>query len=349
MNENRRNLLKAALVPLLLPLTGARAEAAPSPGSDVSEIRVILAKDPSRILERVSEAGFAMSLARSVLSFILDNHAGENLPVWKAPATQVDLQARIPRIADHVVQSVIRHAAIYPVDPCWIMGQMMAESYFSEFAISSALAVGPCQFISTTARGYGLVCADARQADPTLVRRPDLDADFERATELRQRMRGLRGKYNDLFNKPEKILRALLAAQGGAPLPQVAEYGPALELMDLMQEQYSRARNNYRQFLAENFQNRSIFNPQDVAFFERFDQRVLHHHAIDAMVRMMAENLRSRSGNILTATAGYNAGLGNTDSPSGVYSAYGRIPGFSETVDYVSKILVNHYEISRRI
>ena len=350
MNENRRNLLKAALVPLLLPLTGARAEAALPPASEVSEIQIILSKDPSRILERVSETGFATSLARSVLGFILDNHGGGNLPVWKLPATRVDLHARIPRIAEQVVHSVIRHAATYPVDPCWIMGQMMAESYFHEFAISSALAVGPCQFISATAKGYGLVCADARLADPALILRADLDADLERSTELRQRMRSLRGKYSDLFNKPEKILRTLLAAQsGGAALPNVAEYAPALELMDLMQAQYSQARNNYRQFLAENFQNRSIFNPQDAAFFERFDQRVLYHHAVDAMVRMMAENLRSRSGNILAATAGYNAGLGNTDSPSGVYSAYGRIPGFSETVDYVSKILVNHYEISRRI
>ncbi len=350
MNENRRNLLKAALAPLLLPLTASSAQAATPPLSGVSEIRVIQTKDPSRILERVSETGFALALSQSVLGFIFDNHAGGNLPVWKLPATQVDLHARIPRIAEQVVHSVIRHADIYPVDPCWIMGQMMAESYFHEFAISSALAVGPCQFISTTAKGYGLVCADARLADPTQVRRADLDADFERATELRQRMGSLRRKYSDLFNRPEKILRALLAAHGsGTSLPQVTEYSPALEMMDLMQAQYAQARNNYRQFLDENFQNRSIFNPQDTAFFERFDQRVLYHHAVDAMVRMMAENLRSRSGNILAATAGYNAGLGNTTSPAGVYSAYGRIPNFGETVDYVSKILVNHYEISRRI
>ena len=65
---------------------------------------------------------------------------------------------------------------------------------------------------------------------------------------------------------------------------------------------------------------------------------------------MMAENLRSRSGNILAATAGYNAGLGNTDyAKAGIYEPYGRIPNFAETVDYVSKILVNHHEIARRM
>lgn len=350
MNENRRNLLKASLAPLLVPLLGKTVQAAPAPLSEVSEIRVIQTKDPSRILERVSETGFAVSLTRSVLGFVFDNYATGALPVWKLPLSQVDLHSRVARIADQVVQSVTRHATVYPVDPCWIMGQMMAESFFYEFAISSALAVGPCQFISTTAQGYGLVCADARLGDPGQIRRPDLDRDFERATELRQRLRDLRRKYGDLFNRPEKLLRNLIIAQNsGRPLPNIAEYGTALDLMDLMQAEYSQARNNYRQFLAENFQNRSIFSPQDVAFFERFDQRVLYSHAIDAMVRMMAENMRSRGGNILVATAGYNAGLGNTDSPSGVYSTYGRIPSFSETVDYVSKILVNHYEISRRI
>ncbi|NCD23963.1 MAG: lytic transglycosylase domain-containing protein [Deltaproteobacteria bacterium] len=350
MNEHRRNLLKAALAPLLLPLTAPLAEASTPPLSEVSEIRVIQTKDPANILERVSEPGFTMGLTNSVLGFLQDTHPTGNLPVWNQPASQVDLRSRIPRIADQVVRGVIRHASIYPVDPCWIMGQMMAESYFYEFAVSSALAVGPCQFISATARGYGLICADTRLADPTSIQRPDLDADFERATELRQRVRSLRRKYSDLFNRPEKILRSLLAARTtGATPPNVAEYGPALELMDQMQAQYAQARNNYRQFLNANFQNRSIFKPEDVAFFERFDQRVLHDHAINAMVRMMAENLRARGGNILAATAGYNAGLGNTGSSPGVYATYGRIPNFGETVNYVSKILVNHHEISRRI
>jgi hypothetical protein len=132
-------------------------------------------------------------------------------------------------------------------------------------------------------------------------------------------------------------------------LSAAGTYALALDRMDLLQARYNSSRDNCRLFLSENFQNRSIFSPQDVAFLEKFDQRVLYSHSINAMVKMMAENLRARGGNILAATAGYNAGLGNTDSKGGVYTAYGRIPNFAETVEYVSRILVNHHEITRRI
>jgi hypothetical protein len=348
MNTERRTLLKAALAPLLLPLLGREAQAAPL--SDISEIRIIQTKDPSRILERVSTPGFAHSLAQSVLAFLIENYSTGNLPVWKRPLSEVDLHSRIPQICTHVVQGVLRHASIYPVDPCWIMGQMMAESFFYEFAVSSALAVGPCQFISPTARGYGMVCADEHGQPAGFARRPDLEPDFKQTKIYREQMKTLRSDYSDLFNNPSKLLRTLLNAQAsGAPLKAAGSYALALDRMDLLQAQYATARDNCRLYLVENFKDRSIFSPQDEAFFEKFDQRVLYPHAINAMVRMMAENLRSRSGNILAATAGYNAGLGNTDSKSGVYITYGRIPNFAETVEYVSKILVNHYEISRRI
>ena len=350
---NRRHLLKAALAPMLASLaTGVQPAlaAAGAPAAEVTEIRIIQTKNPKKILEQVSQPGFSTALSRAVLGFVLDNYGGGNLPVWKKPTTQIDLQSRIPRIAEQVVSSIMRHASIFPVDPCWIMGQMMSESFFYEFAISSALAVGPCQFISATAKGYGLICADARQLDASLLQSPELDANWERANTLRRQTRDLRTKYGDIFKNPSKILRELIAAHGqGQSLNHLVDYGKAFKQVDELQAQYVQARNKYRQFLEDNFAGRSIFNPDDVTFFERFEQRVLYHHSIDAMVRMMAENMRSRNGNILAATAGYNAGPGNTASPSGVYASYGRIPNFTETVDYVSKILVNHYEIARRI
>lgn len=349
MNSHRRTLLKAALAPLLLPLlTGESRAAVPS---DVSEIRVIQAKDPARTLERVSAPGYAHALAQSVLAFIIEGYPKGNLPVWKKPLAEVDFNARIPLICEHVVRGVIRHAAIHPVDPCWIMGQMMAESFFHEFAVSSALAVGPCQFIAATARGYGMVCADAHGQPAGFARRPDLEAEFAKMADNREQTRALRREQPDLFGNPSKLLRTLLNAQtAGKAFPAAGTYALALDRMDLLQSGYAMARDNCRLYMEENFRGRSIFNPQDAAFFEKFDQRVLYHHCIDAMVRMMAENLRSRSGNILAATAGYNAGLGSTDySKAGIYEPYGRIPNFAETVDYVSKILVNHHEIARRM
>jgi len=283
-------------------------------------------------------------------SFIIENHATGNLPVWKKPLAQVDLHTRIPQIADHVVQGVIKHAAIYPVDPCWIMAQMMVESFFYEFAVSSALAVGPCQFMAATARGYGMVCADAHGMSTGFTRRPDLEPEFKLAETAREQTKVLRREHPDLFNNPSKLLRTVLNAQAaGTPLPAAGTLALALDRMDLLQAQYAQARDNCREYLEENFRNRSIFDPADVAFFERFEQRVLYAQSIGAMLRMMAEHLRARKGNILAAAAGYNSGLGNTEAKYGVYAQYGRIPNFSETVDYVSKIVVNHHEISRRM
>jgi len=350
MNTARRTVLKAALAPLLLPLAGAAA--APLPFSDVTEIKVIQDKDPGKVLGMVEAPGFAHALAQSVLGFIIEAYPKGNLPVWKLPLSQVDMNARIPRICEQVAQAIIRHAAIYPVDPCWIMGQMMAESFFYEFAVSSALAVGPCQFIAPTARGYGLVCADDHGQPAGFARREDLVPAFADMSAGREAMRALRREQPDLFNNPAKLLRTLVNAKAaGAPLDSAGTYALALDRMDLLQTQYAMARDNCRLYLSENFKGRDIFSPADQAFLERFDQRVLYPYAINAMVRMMAENMRSRSGNILAATAGYNAGLGNTDynGRSSVYEPYGRIPNFGETVDYVSKILVNHYEITRRL
>jgi hypothetical protein len=350
MNNQRRSLLKAALAPLLLPLFGHEALAAQPPLSEISEIRIIQAKDPARILDRVSASGFAHAMAQSVLAYIIESYPKGNLPVWKKPLSEIDLHSRIPEICTHVVQGVLRHASIYPVDPCWIMGQMMAESFFYEFAVSSALAVGPCQFMAATARGYDLVCADSHGQPTGFAQREDLEPEFKQAAAYRDQMRALRKEQPDLFGNPAKLLRTLVNAQAaGKPLSAAGTYALALDRMDLLQASYTASRDNCRLFLSENFQNRSIFSPKDVAFLEKFDQRVLYSHSINAMVKMMAENLRARSGNILAATAGYNAGLGNTDSKYGIYSTYGRIPNFGETVDYVSKILVNHHEITRRI
>lgn len=349
MNRERRSLLKAALAPLLLPFM-TREALASVPLSDISEIRIIQAKDPARILERVSAPGFAHSMAQSTLAFIIESYPKGNLPVWKMPLSEIDLHSRIPKICTHVVQGVLRHASIYPVDPCWIVGQMMAESFFYEFAVSSALAVGPCQFIAATARGYDLVCADQHGQPGGFARREDLEPEFKQAATYRDQMRALRREQPELFGNPAKLLRTLVNAQAaGKPLDAAGTYALALDRMDLLQAQYAAARDNCRLYLSENFKDRSIFAPQDVAFFEKFDQRVLYPHAINAMVKMMAQNLRARGGNILAATAGYNAGLGNTDAKYGVYSAYGRIPNFAETVEYVSRILVNHHEITRRI
>ena len=97
-----------------------------------------------------------------------------------------------------------------------------------------------------------------------------------------------------------------------------------------------------------NLRGRDIFNDSDAIFLRGFDDRVLYRKTIPAMVKMMAGHLRSRNGNILAAAAGYNAGLSRTAS-WGLYKPFGRIPDISETAGYISKILVNHFAITKRL
>lgn len=350
MDSSRRVVLRAVVAAVLAPLCGEVMPVQAAVPVRSPEISIIQDKSPDRLLAEMSAPTFVEALSQAVLSFLQTHYAQSELPVWKKPLAQIDMLRRVTAIAGHAVQAATRYAAVYPVDPRWIMGQIMAESFFYEFAVSSALAVGPCQFISPTAKGYGLICADSRVVDATLVRRVDLEVNFALASDYRQQLSALRRTHRDLFKHPEKVLRTCIRAYtNGKSMPDLAEYGKIFDQVYALQDRYSAARDAYRSYLEENFRGRDIENPSDRTFLEQFDQRVLHSYAVDAMVKMMAEHLRALGGNILSATAGYNAGLGNARHDSRVYSPFGRIPNFSETVDYVSKIVVNHHEISRRM
>ncbi|GAB1409446.1 hypothetical protein MASR1M90_06000 [Desulfovibrionales bacterium] len=347
---SRRTALKTAVAAALIPLCGQALPALASEGHLTSGLNIIQAKRPDNLLAELSAPHFTEALGQAVLSFLQTHYAQGIVPVWKKPLIQTDMHKRVMSIAHHVVQAAIRHATVYPVDPRWIMGQIMAESFFYEFAVSSALAVGPCQFISPTAKGYGLICADSRVVDSALVRKVELEPNFALATQYRQQLAALRRAHQELLKSPEKVLRNCIKAYtAGKPLPDLAQYAQVYDQLTALQNMYAKARDAYRSFLEENFQGRDIENPADQVFLEQFDQRVLHAHAVHAMVKMMAEHLRTLNGNILAATAGYNAGLGNARSDTRIYAAFGRIPNFAETVDYVSKIVVNHYEIAQRM
>lgn len=349
MNSTRRDLLKAALIPLLLPLAGKEADAAPV-DTLPTEIRIIQSPDPTTMLARLNSPGYEVAVANATLAFLFDAYSKGTMPVWKQPLSDVDMPRRIQGIASQAVASARMHASIHPVDPCWIMGQIMAESFFNEFAVSAALAVGPCQFIAATGRHYGMICADENEAAPEQLRNPELGTGFAESAQYRADLRAQRSSNSKLFGDTDALLRRLLEAQvSGTRLPNAADYLTSLSRVDMLREKYMQARDRARDFIRQNCEGRSIFHHADVAFFERFEQRVLYHHSVDAMVRMMAENLRARKGNILAATAGYNAGLGNTDYDWGVYANFGRIPSFGETVNYVSKIVINHHEITRRL
>ncbi len=348
---HRRQVLKNAVAASVLPLFagaerayGSQTEPEPFP------VNFLVSRQTVFWSTAQERERYAYLLGRAVLDFVQEYFPSGDLPIWRRPLASVDLEKRVVNILHWMVRGVDAHQGIYPVDPAWLMAQMLEESFFYEFAVSWAFAVGVCQFISPTATTLGLVCPKSEYQESSGIRNPELAGEKQRLRELSQRRRKLKQKHRLLFYDPQRLLADSLAAhRAGTSLPETETYLQALEEVKGLEEAMQEARRQYRTFLQSNYQGRDIFRQSDVEFLNRFDQRVLYRLPVQAMVRMMAEHLRGRSGNILAATAGYNAGLPSTRYPYRIYEPYGMVPAYRETVRYVCKIAINYQEIIKRM
>jgi hypothetical protein len=312
-------------------------------------INVIVPKEHRLALMADTDPSYEHRLGRAVLKVIADHYRGKLLPVWGKKYEEVELEKRISNITYWVIRSVREYESIYPIDPAWLLAQIMAESFFYEFAVSPALAVGICQITQPTAEDYGLLCAGGREehARPP-YRLPELAEKGRLYYELRQERRRFHRKKPTQLLSLEDALAELVAEKKTAnPAIVEGQLQYMRELKELDQQRHE-ARDAYRRYLKANSQQRNIFDEDDAAFLLEFDQRLTYRAPIAVMAKIMARALQARNGNILAATAGYNAGLGNTRA-SGLYARYGQIPEFGETITYVSKVLINYQEISRQL
>ena len=348
---NRRQAMKSAVAASVLPLFGAGPQpvlADSIPGSP--PVNFLVSREAVFWKTEKERRRYRYVLGRAVLDLVQDHFSGGQLPVWRKPLAQVDLEKRVVNILYWLVRGVDTHSRIYPVDPAWLMAQIMEESFFYEFAVSWAFAVGICQFIQPTAESFGLVCPKSSYPGDREVKDPQMAGERERLRALYKEKSRLRQKHSELFAGSGDLLKdCLQALAAGKPMPEAEGHLLALQRGQKLDADMDEARQNYREFLRVNFKGRSIFNQKDLAFLNRFDQRVLYRAPVQAMVRMMAEHLRGRNGNILAATAGYNAGLSSTRYPYGIYEPYGIITPYRETVKYVSKIGINYHEILMRM
>lgn len=350
MRTTRRNFLQQCGSGLLFSAVGSAAIAAPDrSGCLNTPINVIVPKDHQAALMAEKDPQYEYRLGRAVLKIIADHYRGKMLPVWGKRYEEVDFEKRISNITYWVVRSVQENASIYPIDPAWLLAQIMAESFFYEFAVSPALAVGICQITQPTAEDYDLLCAGGRdEHSRPPYKLPELADKGRLYYELRQEKRQLhREKPTQVLSLEDAL--AELASEKAAVDPAIVtgQLQYMRKLKELDQRRYD-ARDAFRTYLKANVQDRNIFHKGDAAFLLEFDQRLTYRAPIAVMAKIMARALRARNGNILAATAGYNAGLGNTRA-SGLYAPYGRIPEFAETITYVSNVLLNYQEISRHV
>ncbi len=345
---HRRALLKGAVAGAIAPLFAVSGRSDPNYHSEPG-VRIMVPPDYNPPVYGQKGKEYTYRLGQAVLDYIQKFYSGKKMPIWGCAPEETDLEKRITNIAYWVGKGTAKYQGIYPLDPAWIMAQIMAESFFHEFAISSALAVGICQFISSTAERYGLVCADQTDLPPEDLRLAHLSSELDKYYSLWDRLNALKDE-NWMFGNEDQVLRrALNALNKGEDAPWAKRYLHLLGEEEKLINGRESARQNYTRFLEANFEGRSIFDHSDLKFLNRFDQRVTYTAPIMAMSEMMAAHLKERQGNILTATAGYNAGLGNTRSDSRLYAPFGFMPSFEETVAYVSRIAINHHQIISRI
>lgn len=351
MDSNRRIFLQGLSGAFLLSLADVSqllAGQETASGARAS-LNFIIPKDylpPSETADK----NYRQALTRAALEVLQANFSNQPMPVWGKTFREVDLEKRIYHIIYWILRATREYRHIYPVDPAWIVAQIMKESYFYEFAVSRSLAVGICQVIQPTAQEHGILCAGTRpEHHQPPYRLPELAGKANEYYQLRRE----RSEYRR-GNRPakefilEEALQIISSSERADYRREAGEHLAYLNRLKQFDEQINQVRDDYRTYLLANVEGRDLFADPDLNFILNFDERFSYKKPVYTMVRMLAGGLKSRHGNILAATAGYNAGLYRTVD-EGMYKPYGKIPSLDETATYVSHVLINHYEITRKL
>jgi hypothetical protein len=296
------------------------------------------------------DTDFPYKFVRATLDFLESGFKGQNVPIWLRKFEEIDFEKRVSNIAYWILQGIQLHKNIHPVDPIWVMAQIMHESYFYEFSVSKSLAVGICQFVSKTAHEYEMLCAGDRPEHASKAFKLAEHARKENEYyALRQQkssfMRANKLRDDLTFDALMALIAAGKADELKTDAEQYIKYQGELEGFD---EQIAQARDDYVTYVQANLDGKDIFNESDLNFLLAFDERATYKKPIFGMIQMLARALRARNGYIIAAAAGYNAGLSTTIA-EGVFKPYGKIPNFEETVTYLSRVFVLHHEICKRL
>jgi hypothetical protein len=340
----KRRFLQSAIASALVvgPNTTSAATKADE-AQACSAVNVIIPTDYAPALDAKAQ----YRLIRAILSFLEDHYRGKSVPVWGRKFEEIDFEPRLISIVYWIAQGVQRFRDIYPLDPIWVVAQIMKESYFYEFAISRSLGVGICQFLRPTAHEYGMICAgDAQEHGHPPYRFSEFAVEIEKYYERIQEKKGYQKSHRPDGLSLEECLEIIAAADCSEQRQRAQEninYNKAIKGLDT---RILESKERYRKFIEANVEDKNIF--RDTDFLTNFDERLTYEKSILSMIRMLSRHLRARNGNILAAAAGYQAGLSHTKDEM-MYQPYGKIPAIQSTVDYLSHIIVIHHELNQRI
>ncbi len=289
-------------------------------------------------------------LTNAVLDVLETYYGGMTLQFWDKPFEQIDFEKRITNIVYWVDLAVKQSNAAYHVDPVWVMSQIMAESLFCELAISKSMAAGICQLMPNTAtRDFNMVIAGSQKTHylPPYTKLELANSLSEYQRRIKERAIYRKSTKADAVFNLNKALRWLAEGKEGRNFAKLQlNRGDVLRDYD---QKVKQAKNDYVTYINANVEElgqRDIFKKS--SFFVAFDERFTYKKPIFAMVHMLSNALRVRNGNMLAAAAAYNAGLSRTWTGEVLYTQYGQLPNYSETNRYLSRIIANYEEISRR-
>ncbi|MEJ2247402.1 MAG: hypothetical protein P8Y80_15205 [Acidobacteriota bacterium] len=296
------------------------------------------------------DVAYHRRLVRATLQYIEYFADGENIAQWNKPFARIDFEKRLDHMVPVLTQALAT-VAKHPMDPAWLLAQIFKESRFYEFAVSSSLAFGPCQFVMSTANHYGLGCAGNRATtvpESGIREQAELVELVDRYEEAQRLLREFR-RSNSRFQRIQvaDVFERLLAGDPGVQA-LAEEYLEFEKQEESLRLNVREARTRYVESVLDGVRDRDIFNPLDLQFLEAFDQRFTYR-SLTAMVAYMGEELAKFNGNIVAATASYNAGRSAAMDRKHPFLRYGRIPGNEETSLYVSRIMNSFSEISLRM
>lgn len=296
------------------------------------------------------DVAYRRRLIRATLDYIEYFAEGENIAQWSRPFAEIDFEKRLDQMVAVLTQALAT-VSKYPLNPVWLIAQIFKESRFYEFAISSALAFGPCQFVMSTANHYGLGCAGNRAAtvpESGIREQAELVELLDRYEEAKRLLNDYRRRTRRFQNlRVAYVFERLVSGDPG--LQRLAEeYLEFEEREESLRRDVTEAKARYVESVLDRVRDRDILNPADTRFLETFDQRFTYR-SLTAMVAYMGEELAKFNGNIVAATASYNAGRSAAMDRKHPFLRYGRIPGNEETSLYVSRIMNSFSEISHRM